>query len=118
MGRSKAALPGRQNYRDIRGRGELEGVYARAGGAAMENHRCRHGAQMGSIVMPRARRTWAARRGAVRPGADGARKTSLTVYSEHTKTAMTGDVISLVFQAYTMPLKGASRTVASGSNVG
>jgi len=34
-------------------------------------------------------------RGAVRPGADGARKTSLTVYSEHTGTSMTGDVISL-----------------------
>jgi hypothetical protein len=61
----------------------------------MENHRYRHGAQMGSIVMPRARRTWAARRGAVRPGADGARKTSLTVYSKHTRISMPGDVISL-----------------------
>jgi hypothetical protein len=35
---------------------------------------------------------------AAQHGADGARKTSLTIYSEHTKTAMTGESISLVSQ--------------------
>ena len=64
MGRAKATLPGRPKYRDIRGRGVLEGVVARAWGPATQTRRCRHRAQMGSIVMPRARRNCSCTRAA------------------------------------------------------
>jgi hypothetical protein len=57
---------------------------------------------MGSIVMPRARRTRTALQGAVRQGGGNARKTSQTVYSEHTKIATAGDGISLDARALGM----------------
>jgi len=95
MGRSMPPCQGGENTGTYAGGESWRGCMPGRAARRWKNHRCRHGAQMGPIVMPRARRTWAARRGAVRPGADGARKTSLTVYSEHTRTSMTGDLISL-----------------------
>jgi len=70
-------------------------VYARTGGAAMETSslppRGANGANRHAEGTPHLGRSSRA----VRPGADGARKTSLTVYSEHNRTSMTGDLISL-----------------------
>jgi hypothetical protein len=80
--------------------------------------------RMGSIVMPRARRTWAARQGAARQGGGGARNYQPNRYSEHTETSIAGDVISLASHAFRMRLttgrakRQALSTPSTGEPIG